>query len=177
MSRPDNAVLKRGLHQRFPATRFRVSSGRGTGRSWSHVYWTDGPSTQLVDTALVQLGAAPGHMDNTDYFNGERISTTRTLSDGFKRLVADALLAPKPVPPVEAWEYQVRGANNQGWYSLGDCIYRAASRRDYFEHERFNAHAWLEAWAHNLREAPASVSYTSPTPLPLERGPLALVRP
>lgn len=157
--RPDNMTLKRLLSQRFPATTFRVYSGRGTASGWSHVQWSDGPSTHLVESFLATLGAAPGSMDNTDYFNGERVSTDRKISDAFRDRVAAELLAPKPVPPLEAWTYYVNRPNAGGSYDFQDCVHRATSRREYFESERFNAHAWLEAWSHGQREAPTCVRY------------------
>lgn len=159
MARPSNASLKQSLRRRFPATLWRVSSGRGTSSSWTHVVWTDGPSTQLVERFLASIGAKPGYMDQTDYYNGERISTNRTISDAFKMRVAGELLGSKPVPPVAAWHYSVKRSNAGGWYDLRDCIWQAVSRRDYFDQARFDANAWLEAWAHGSKDAPTAVQY------------------
>lgn len=159
MARPDNTTIKRLLSKHFSATRFSVSSGRGTSSCWTHVVWTDGPSTGRVEAFLCTIGATPGHMDQTDYYNGERISTNRKLSDAFRTRVATELLAPKAVPPMNVWHYDVKRPNMGGWYSLRDCIWEAASNRENFERAQFDAHAWMEAWAHNRKEAPSAVSY------------------
>ena len=83
-ARPENATIKRLLARRFPATTFRVYNGRGTGRCWSHIAWTDGPSTQLVESFLATIQAAPGTKDLTDYFAGERVIVTdRGIHDGW----------------------------------------------------------------------------------------------
>lgn len=159
MSRPDNRSLKQSLSHRFPATSWRVSAGRGTASCWTHITWTDGPSVDLVHRFLSTLGAAPGTMDNTDYFEGERVNTHREISLAMAQLVAAALLAPKIVPPVEAWHYDVKRPNGGGWYSFQNCVNLAASNREHFERAQFDAHSWLEAWAHGKKDAPSAVCY------------------
>lgn len=159
MSRPDNASLKQSLRRRFPATAWRVNSGRGTSSNWTHVVWSDGPSTDLVQGFLATIGARPGYMDQTDYYCGERVTCNRAISDGFKLRVATELLSPKIVPPTETWHHSVKRSNAGGWYDLRDCIWRAIEHRDDLERARFDAHAWLEAWAHNSQEAPSAVCF------------------
>jgi len=159
MARPDNSTIKRSLSKRFPATSFRVFSGRGTSSSWTHIAWQDGPSEQLVTAHVSSIGARPGYMDQTDYYNGERMSLTRKISDAFKLRVAVELLGSKPVPPMDVWHYSVKRPNGGGWYDLRDCVWQAIQRRDYLDSCRFDAHAWLEAWAHGLKEAPSAVCY------------------
>ena len=160
MSRPNNATLKRLLTKRFPATRFRVYSGRGTASSWSHADWIDGPSAHLVETFLATIGAAPGTMDNTDYFSGERVSCNRRVSDHFRRRVAAWLLSPKTPPPESEWHPRIRGANGTGYYDLNTTVHRAISRPDlHLDHARFAAHAWYTARITGKTDAPTSVCY------------------
>jgi len=161
MSRPDNRTLKHLLTRRFPATSWSVKAGRGTSCSWTHISWTDGPTDQLVTRYLSSIGSAPGTMDITDYFDGERVSTHRELSDDMQLMVATALLDPKPVPPVAAWQHDVQRSNRGGWYNFYNCVRFAASNRENFERAQFDAHAWLEAWAHNRKDAPSAVNYES----------------
>lgn len=159
MARPSNADLKKALNRRFPSTAFRVHSGRGTSACWSHVGWTDGPSESLVVSFLATLGAAPGHSDQSDYFDGERVSVTRHLSDDFRLMVARSLVGNRPLPAMETWHKDIRQANGTDWYSFRDCVYRAAVNRTHFENERFQAVAWMNAMAHGKREAPTLVVY------------------
>jgi len=105
------------------------------------------------------IQAAPGSMDQTDYFNGERIGLTRHISETMQDQVARALLGAKVVPPRDAWDHDVQRPNSGGWYNFHQCVWSAASNRENFERAQFDAHAWLEAWAHNRREAPNSVNY------------------
>jgi hypothetical protein len=98
-------------------------------------------------------------MDITDYFEGERVSTNRTISDGMLLMVARELLGAKPVPPMDAWQHDVQRPNMGGWYNLYNCVRSAASNRENFERAQFDAHAWLEAWAHNRKDAPSAVVY------------------
>lgn len=156
MARPSNVAIKQSLTRRFPAVKWSVKSGRGTASSWTEIKWTDGPSDDIVTAHLATLGAAPGFMDNTDYYNGERVLLERRLSPGFELLVAGRLLRPKQVPPPAAWSYYVQRPNGGG-YTLHECICRAAHHRERFEEERYRALAWLEAWAHGLKEAPQCV--------------------
>jgi len=160
MSRPNNATLKRELSRRFPAVRFSVRSGRGTSSCWTHIGWTDGPTDQRVESVLGQLGAAPGTVDQSDYFDGERVSCSRQVSDGEYARVAALLLAPKVVPPQSEWGRGILRGNCGGYYDFRDCLWRAVSNRENFERERFNAHAWLAAITAGLAEAPRSVTYS-----------------
>ncbi len=159
MTRPNNATLKQLLKTRFPATKFSVRAGRGTSRSWTHVSWTDGPTERLVEDMLADVGSAPGYMDQTDYFNGERVSVSRSSSDIHRQRVAQTLLGSKPVPPQEAWSWQVRRANGGGYNDLHCIVNRAIYRREEIDRHRFDANAWLEAWAHGSHIAPDSVVY------------------
>lgn len=165
--RPSNADLKRALRARFPAVKFSVHSGRGTGASWTHVDWADGPSERAVTAALAELGAAPGTMDQSDYFNGERISATRHVSDAHRARVAALLLAPQDVPPADVWGWNVRRSNAGGYYNLHDVVHRACARRDDFERHQFDAHAWLAAYRDQTHDAPTSVNYEQREPLTL----------
>lgn len=159
-NRPDNASLKRELSRRFPAVRFTVRSGRGTGCGWTHIGWTDGPTVRRVEQELATLNAAPGTMDQTDYFDGERVSTDRTTSYAFRLRVAALLLAPKPLPPESEWSRGIARGNCGGYYDLWHCIWQATSNREHFERARFDAHAWLDAIRQGLSEAPRSVNYS-----------------
>lgn len=158
MARPDNVTLKRELSRRFRSTRFRVYSGRGTSRSWSHIAWTDGPSEGLVLAVLGMLGATPGSMDETDYFNGERVSLYRTSSEMARQRVARALLAPHPVPAREAWGKDVNQQPGRGWYNFEGCVLGAAANRLDFERYRFEALCWLAAITAGTTAAPQSVT-------------------
>ena len=129
MARPDNLTLKRLLSRRFPATAFRVYAGRGTSSSWTHIDWTDGPTDDLVTHYLSTIGSAPGSMDITDYFEGERVSTRREISEDMRQMVAKQLLGSKPVPPVSAWDHDVKRPNMGGWYNFHQCVRFAASNR------------------------------------------------
>ena len=157
--RPDNATLKRELSRRFPAVRFSVRSGRGTACAWTHIAWTDGPTERRVTAELATLGAAPGSMDHTDYFNGERVSTDRHTTDAEQARIAALLVAPHPVPPRAEWGRGVARQNGGGWYDFQQCVWSAASNRENFERARFDAHAWLAAVRAGSATAPTSVTY------------------
>jgi hypothetical protein len=157
--RPDNATLKRALRARFPAVRFSVTSGRGTAACWTHVAWTDGPTERLVEDALADLSASPGHMDQTDYFEGERVSLDRTVSDLALQHVAGVLLGRKPVPPRELWARDVLFSNGRGWRNFYSIVHGAAQNRENLDLWRFEAHAWLAAVQAGSAEAPTSVDY------------------
>lgn len=158
MARPDNSTLKRYLRATFPATTFSVTRGRGTGYGWTHISWTDGPTSRRVTDALALVGAAPGHMDNTDYFDGERVSPRRDLSEAFELRLAELLLGGRDrVPPREQWSKGVTRAVSGGWYNLHECIYRVAGDRQQLSDERVRAQAWLWAIQHGEPRAPSSV--------------------
>jgi len=158
MSRPANREIKRHLQATFPAFKFSVRSGRGTGSSWTHIDWTDGPSDRRVNEVLAEIGAIAGHMDQSDYFEGERINTTRAQSDAHRESVARTLLAPKAVPAPELWSRNVK-IPGRGWVDLNQIVYGAASHREYMDRYRFEAHLWLDAVTLDRTEALRSTCY------------------
>jgi len=55
------AIIKALLRKSFPATKFSVTTGRGSMVSSVHVHWTDGPTAQRVNAVCKQFEA--GHFD------------------------------------------------------------------------------------------------------------------
>jgi hypothetical protein len=158
MSRPANSQIKRHLQATFPAVKFSVRSGRGTGASWTHIGWTDGPTDGRVTEALAAFGVVAGHMDMSDYFEGERISTSRDISEANGDVVARVLLAPKAVPARSLWSRNVR-IDGRGWVDLHQIVWCAAANRENAERSRFEAHLWLDAVTLDRTEALRSTCY------------------
>lgn len=74
-------LIRQILRAAFPATKFRVTTGRGAGVSSVHIRWTDGPTPARVDE-LVQPFSC-GHFDGmTDSFNYRQGADRFLLIDG-----------------------------------------------------------------------------------------------
>jgi len=75
---PESArILKQALQRAFPATKFSVRLGRGTGYGDCDVSWTDGPTTKAVEPITL-----PFEGQTFDGMTDMREYTRATLPDG-----------------------------------------------------------------------------------------------
>jgi hypothetical protein len=153
-SRETAAILRRILRQAFPACRFSVRTGRGSGVSAVDVRWTDGPTRRAVEAIAHQFkaGSFDGMTDSYDYKRGtdrylvvdgvtyevgcQYVSCERTLSPAFRLRIAQAISArwgDLPVPTLDTWGCAPREADAHAQARTGrtwaQLIWEAAEDR------------------------------------------------
>jgi hypothetical protein len=141
-------VIRGVLRKAFPATKFSVTTARGSMVSSVDIRWTDGPTVARVD-ALVAGFHAFVNVDGVAYRPGTRyVHTSRTISAQLaNRCIAQAVaywggIENPPVavegpcgynlePRSASWE-NIRGDVNLDW---SQAIHRAAADRTEFTRE------------------------------------------
>lgn len=134
-------VVRKVLREAFPATRFSVTTARGSMVYAVDVRWTDGPTTARVDAIVKRFEA--GHFDGmTDSYEYDRnavilldgkkyrpgckyVMTHRTVSDALRNRCAAQVAAyfGEPVPSPTDHNARCKAAGEY-WSTL---IYRAAA--------------------------------------------------
>jgi hypothetical protein len=148
-------ILKQALQKRFPAVRFSVRLGRGTGYGDCDVSWTDGPTVALVEpiTWPFEGQTFDGMTDMREYTRAilpdgrqsglKLILTQRNVSPALARKAAAQVAAYYGIPEPVITEYEtgywrvendsVQIAGTHEYW--GTLIHRAASDASRYRRE------------------------------------------
>jgi hypothetical protein len=163
-SKETAALVRRVLKRAFPATTFRIRTGRGAGVSSVDIRWTDGPTRRAVDAIVgeFEAGSFDGMTDCYDYRQGpdrflivdgvtyrrgcRYVFTMRDLSPAFRLRVAEAVSAywgDLPVPTFDTWGQAPREADAHAQARTGrtwpQLVWEAAEDRSKITHAERDA--------------------------------------
>lgn len=170
-------AIRAALKVAFPACKFSIRGGRGTGYGWSRIRWTDGPTSGAVESVVHRFfgsefnGMIDGYDPTHNYFTFEGMTYSaggsgfhcdREISPAEEHRIAALLMEPCEIPERQTWQIGVARGNGGGYLDFQRCVWAATSNRENFDRARFEAHQWLAAIRANRRDAPRSVVYGKP---------------